>query len=228
MKNIAPILEERNLTINERKTIQHTINRTQKNDWKKCKYLGTLLDTETDIKRRKNLTCIAFNKYRMTLTCRNLPLYLRLGIFDAYVTSIFMYNSELWTLTKSQEKKIDAFHRQLLRQLLNIHYPNIITNNDIYAMTRQHLWTDEINQDKLRFTGHILRLTEGTPVRQALQIALKPLTKPHGYNLRTLYSNRLVKTTLVLTNYMNQQTTRRHGNRKLTKCFMGLYGQRTR
>ena len=45
MKTIAPILEKRNLTINEKKTIQHTINRTQKNDWKKCKYLGTLLDT---------------------------------------------------------------------------------------------------------------------------------------------------------------------------------------
>ena len=49
MKNIAPILEERNLTINDKKTMQHTINRTQKNYWKKCKYLGTLLDTETDI-----------------------------------------------------------------------------------------------------------------------------------------------------------------------------------
>ena len=64
MKNIAPILEERNLTINgERKTIQHTINRTHKNDWKKCKYLGTLLDTEIDIERCKDLTYIAFNKY---------------------------------------------------------------------------------------------------------------------------------------------------------------------
>ena len=149
MKNIAPILEEINLTINEKKTIQHTINRTHKNDWKKCKYLGTLLDTETDIEQRKNLTYIAFNKYRQILTCRNLPLYLRIRLFDVYVASIFMYNSDLWTLTKSQEKKIDAFHRQLLRQLLNIHYPNIITNNDIYAMTRQHLWTDKINQTNL-------------------------------------------------------------------------------
>ena len=48
MKNIAPIFEERNLTISEKK---NTINRTHKNDWKKCKYLGTLLDTETDIER---------------------------------------------------------------------------------------------------------------------------------------------------------------------------------
>ena len=76
-----------------------------------------------------------------------------------------MYNSELWTLTRSLEKKIDAFHRQLLRQLLNIHYPNIITNNDIYAMTTQHLSTDKINQNKLRFNGHILRLPVGTPAR---------------------------------------------------------------
>ena len=30
MKNIAPILEERNLTINEKKTILHTINRAKK------------------------------------------------------------------------------------------------------------------------------------------------------------------------------------------------------
>ena len=136
MKHIAPISEERNLTMDDEKTIQHTINRTHKNDWEKCKYLGTLLDTETNIERCKNLTYIAFNKYRQTLTCRNSPLYLRIRLFDVYVTSIFMYNSELWTLTKSQQ--IDAFHRQLLRQLLNIHCQNIITNTDIYAMTRQH------------------------------------------------------------------------------------------
>ena len=30
MKNISPILRERKLAINEEKTIQHTINRTQK------------------------------------------------------------------------------------------------------------------------------------------------------------------------------------------------------
>ena len=30
-----------------------------------------------------------------------------------------------------------------------------MANTDIYAMTRQHIWTDKINQDKLRFTGHI-------------------------------------------------------------------------
>ena len=59
-------------------------------------------------------------------------------------------------------------------------------------MTRQHLWTDEMNQNKLRFTGHILRLPEGTPARQALQIALKPVTRPRGRqknNMDTIYEH---------------------------------------
>ena len=71
----------------------------------------------------------------------------------------------------------NMLHRQLLEQIISIHYTSNITNTDIYAMTRQHLWTDEINQDKLRFTGHILRLLEGTPVRQAIKIALRPVTR---------------------------------------------------
>ena len=85
-------------------------------------------------------------------------------------------------------------------------------------MTRQHLWTDKINQNKLRFTGHILRLPEGIPARQALQIALKPATRPKGrqkntwiQSTNTLFQS--VGLTLVLTDYRNQQMTKRHGNR---------------
>ena len=88
-----------------------------------------------------------------------------------------MYNSE-----QNLKKKIDSFHRQLIGQLQNMHYPNIITTTDIYVhtMTRQHLWTDKINQDRLRFTGHILGQLEGTPARHASKIALKPVARPGG------------------------------------------------
>ena len=55
-----------------------------------------------------------------------------------------------------------------------------MTNTDIYTITKQDLWTDEINQDKLSFTGHILRLLDKTPARQALKISLKPVKRPRG------------------------------------------------
>ena len=80
---------------------------------------------------------------------------------------------------------MDSKRRERLRQLLSIHYPNIIANTDIYAMTRQHLWTDKINQNKLRFIGHILRLPQGSPARQALQIALMPVKRPKGQQRTT-------------------------------------------
>ena len=45
-----------------------------------------------------------------------ISLSTRIRAFNAYVTSIFLYNSELWTLTKNKENKIDTFQRNLLRK----------------------------------------------------------------------------------------------------------------
>ena len=57
-KNIAlPKLKERGLKINE-----YTITKNSPEDWNKCKILGSLLDTNEDIKRRKQLANNAMRK----------------------------------------------------------------------------------------------------------------------------------------------------------------------
>ena len=64
----------------------------------------------------------------------------------------------------------------------------------IYIMTRRQLWTDKINLNRLKFTGHILRLPEGTPSRE-VKNALKPVTRlrgQHGYKQLTLCSNQMI------------------------------------
>ena len=56
IKNTVPDqLRKRNLLVNEDKTEEFKISRLD-NDWKNCKLLGSLLDTEKDINRRKALT----------------------------------------------------------------------------------------------------------------------------------------------------------------------------
>ena len=40
------------LHVNESKTERYNILRSREDAWKKCKYLGSLLDTEEDIKRQ--------------------------------------------------------------------------------------------------------------------------------------------------------------------------------
>ena len=46
------ILKSRNLIVNNTKTEQYTV-RQNIDEWKKCKLLGSYVDTETDIKNRK-------------------------------------------------------------------------------------------------------------------------------------------------------------------------------
>ena len=36
-------------------------------------------------------------------------------IFNFHVSSVFVYNSELWILTKSSEIEIDALHHRLIK-----------------------------------------------------------------------------------------------------------------
>jgi hypothetical protein len=55
IKNKIPKkLAERNLQVNKDKTEEYIIERNS-NTWRKCKYLGSLLGTEEDLKRRKGL-----------------------------------------------------------------------------------------------------------------------------------------------------------------------------
>ena len=51
--------------------------------------------------------------------------------------SIFLYNSEIWALTKTLENDIDVFQRKLLRNILGIRYSahNWLSNADLYKLT---------------------------------------------------------------------------------------------
>ena len=173
-------LEEYNLTVNLQKTEQHKVHRQGPEDWKDCKYLGSLLDTRKDIDRRRRLANFAFHTHRNILTSQRLSLKTRLRAFDAYITPIYLYNADLWTLTKTMADKVDCHHRQYLRRIMKVHWPRTITNIRLYNITQQTAWTTKLKASRLRLTGHILRLPEDTPVRQALSEALKPTRRPPG------------------------------------------------
>ena len=55
MERVPPQLNKENLQVNKTKTEEYSIKRHGQTDWKGCKYLCSLLDTEEEIKRRKAL-----------------------------------------------------------------------------------------------------------------------------------------------------------------------------
>ena len=71
---------------------------------KECNLLGTKLDTNADIKRRTILTLDAMKSLRHIFESHNISQDIKIRIFNAYAASIFLYNSETWTLTASHIK----------------------------------------------------------------------------------------------------------------------------
>ena len=133
-------LDKRNLKINQSKTEKYKITRNGDDSWKKCKYVGSLLGTEEDIERRKLQTNIAYCTLKQIFNSKQISESVKIRIFKALLESIFLYNSELWTLTKTLESKIDSFQRRLLRKILNIRWnpeTNWLTNEELYQRTKQ-------------------------------------------------------------------------------------------
>ena len=90
-----------------------------------------MLDTKEGINRRKQLVIAAFKTYEHILT-NNIALNTRMGISRAYVTSVFLYNSELWAMNKHTEHEMDVFHRKLLRRVLKVKWSYTIRNDIVY------------------------------------------------------------------------------------------------
>ena len=181
-------LSLRNLTINDTKTEKYEIKRNGKEDWKKCKFLGSLLDTEEDIKRRKGLAIAAINTMK-EIFYGKLDLKIKVRSFNCYISSIFLYNSELWTITPTIEAAIDAFHRRLIRtSCLNIKWPKIINNENVYNMTKLKPWSASIIKRQLSWFGHLIRLPDDCPAKISLYYAQQTTLKPRGRQKTTWMS----------------------------------------
>ena len=148
---------------------------TEEATWKSCKLLGSRLDSETDIKCRKAQACAAMSKLKNIFNSKHLSITTKIKQFSTYVSTIFLYNSELWALTLTDEKRIDSFHRRLRRQAINKKWPKKqCTNEELYSMTKQTPWSTTIKKRRLSWAGHLMRLHEQTPARIALSKFAEP------------------------------------------------------
>ena len=177
---MLPKLKERGLKINETKTEEYTVTKNGPEEWKKCKILSNLLDTNEDIKRRKQLANSSLRKLQHIFNNNRLNIKTKIRIFSACVESIFLYNSELWTLTKTAENKIDSYQRRLLRRAIIIRWPNKISCEDLYNKTKQGKWSRKIKTRRRRWYGHVIRLPAEAPAKLALQEARRKVKKLRG------------------------------------------------
>ena len=153
------------LTVNHSKTEVRTFVSGQLRP-PNLKYLGSHIDTDEDITNRQRLTWAAMAKLRQIRKNADIPTLET--IWKSLLEPIFLYNSELWSLTKTREKKVDVMQRKFIRILLSIKLIDKIKNEELYRRLNTEPWSSAIQKRRLRFFGHITRLSSETPVRRCL------------------------------------------------------------
>ncbi|VDP51711.1 unnamed protein product [Schistosoma curassoni] len=79
-----------------------------------------------------------------------------------------MYGAETRRTTTTTIKKVQVFINNCLRKILNIHWPETISNILLWERTNQLPAEEEIRKRRWKWIGHTLRKSSNCLTRQAL------------------------------------------------------------
>ena len=98
-------------------------------------------------------------------------------MYNAICRSILLYNCSTWGMSISDEDSMDSFHRQQLRNILNIHYPHKITSKHLYKVTQTYPISPDIVKARWKMFGHTLRMHPDSPARKAMKFYFEERTE---------------------------------------------------
>lgn len=138
------------------------------------KYLGSIKSAngrcEKDIRSR-----IGMAKQRMTALNniwkdRSITRNLKLKLIEVLVWPVLMYGCEGWTLTKADERRIEAAEMWFLRRLLRISWTSHRTNDSILQeLNIQRTLLSNIKRRKLKYFGHAIRHKTCSTMKEVVQ-----------------------------------------------------------
>ena len=105
---------------------------------------------------------------------RNISLKIKVRLLNSNVKTMLLYWSETWKITKSILHKLQVFINYCLRCILNIKWPEKISNKELWQKTNHPPVEEELKRRKWSWKGHTLRKPKYNIPKQAL------LWNPHG------------------------------------------------
>ena len=134
-------------------------------------YLGSVMNqqggTDADVKTRIGKARAAFIALKNIWRSNLITSRTKIRLFNSNVKSVLLYGAEPWRTTKTTIKRVQTFINSCLRKILKIHWPNTISNADLWERTNQVTAEEEIRR-RWRWIGHTLRKASTNITRQAL------------------------------------------------------------
>jgi hypothetical protein len=124
---------------------------------------GMLEDVESRIRKVK----AAFAGLNTIWESRIYKKETKLRHYNVIVKLTLLFGSECWTMTRKIESKLNVFHYKCLRRILQVFYPNLVTNNEILRRTGQENIVVELTDRKWRWIGQMARRGTDNITRQS-------------------------------------------------------------
>ncbi|CAH8633484.1 unnamed protein product [Schistosoma curassoni] len=135
-------------------------------------YLGSIIDeqggSDADVKARIGKARVAFLQLKNIWNSKQLSTNIKVRIFNTNVKAVLLYGAETWRTTTTTIKKVQVFINNCLRKILNIHWPDTISNSLLWERTNQLPAEEEIRKRRWKWIGHTLRKSSNCITRQAL------------------------------------------------------------
>ncbi|VDO50251.1 unnamed protein product [Schistosoma margrebowiei] len=135
-------------------------------------YLGSIIDeqggSDADVKARIGKARTAFLQLKNIWNSKQLSTNIKVRIFNTNVKAVLLYGAETWRTTTTTIKKVQVFINSCLRKILNIHWPDTISNSLLWERTNQLPVEEEIRKRRWKWIGHTLRKSSNYITRQTL------------------------------------------------------------
>ena len=133
-------------------------------DWKNTCKLGSLLDINCDIQRRKILAQRMSNRcWKLWDKKFKLTLKTKVMFYNSLIRPILLYNCGTWGLTKQQLDALESFNRRLLRKVIGIYHPNKLSCEAVYQVTNTKPLHGMILKQRWNLFHKVLLMDEQSP-----------------------------------------------------------------
>ena len=163
-----------NLRCNLSKTEVTNLEISKDESWRLTKKLGSLLGAVENSKKRQTISSIAFEKLlNLWKKAERVSERRKINLYKALVFPILTYNCGIWALKTKSWQLIDAHHRKILKKLMGITYPRVISNKTLHEKTKSTPISQHSAKIRWSLLGHILKSDENLPARKAIEIYFK-------------------------------------------------------
>ncbi|VDP73636.1 unnamed protein product [Schistosoma curassoni] len=149
-----------------------TVDGESLEDVESLTYMGSIIDeqegSDADVKAEIGKARVAFLQLKNIWNSKQLSTNIKVRIFNTNVKSVLLYGAETWRTTTTIIKKVQIFINSYLRKILNIHWPDTISNSLLWERTNQLPAEEQTRERRWKWIGHVLRKSSNCITRLAL------------------------------------------------------------